>query len=179
MPRPCLLIFAGGSQGKSQLWRPLSPMNNRIISIAALTLLVATTATQARASDASPWRMVRGTFELVTFPCSAPAGLRGSVDWHGSLEGESSFSATAQIRTNDTPATSVVLVTGDNLLSLRGGTISTKDAVVFRLTGNGDFAEVDTIVAGTGDYAGASGAWRAGSIRLRDSRIRRDLSAPE
>jgi hypothetical protein len=105
--------------------------------------------------------MVRGTFELTTFPCSAPAGLCGSVDWHGSLEGKSSFSATAQIGTNDTPATSVVLVTGDNILSLRTGTVSTKDAVVFRLTGDGDFAEVDTVVAGTGDYAGASGAWRA------------------
>lgn len=136
-------------------------MNNRIISLAALTLLVSITSTQARANDTSPCQKVRGTFDLTTFPCSAPAGLCGSVDWHGSLEGESSFSATAQIGTNDTPATSVVLVIGDNLLSLRGGTISTKDAVVFRLTGNGDFAEVDTIVAGTGDYANASGAWRA------------------
>jgi hypothetical protein len=137
-------------------------MNNRIISFTALTILfVSASSAQADAHDDSSCERVRGSFELTTFPCPNSPALCGSVDWRGSLEGTSSFTSTSQVETVDTPATSVVLVTGDNLLSLSGGTISTKDAIVFRLAGNGDFAEVDTIVAGTGAYAGATGAWRA------------------
>jgi hypothetical protein len=138
-------------------------MNTTTISTAVLGLLFATLPVSAHAcpEDPSKCHTVRGTFELTTFTCSAPAGLCGSVVWHGSLEGTSSFTATSQLTSVDTPATSVVLITGDNLLNLPGGTLSTKDAVVIRFAGNGDFAEVDTIMGGTGDYANASGAWRA------------------
>jgi hypothetical protein len=56
----------------------------------------------------------------------------------------------------------VVLVTGDAVVTVgRRGTLMTKDAVVLRTLGAGDFAEVDTIVGGSGAFAGVSGAWRA------------------
>ena len=34
----------------------------------------------------------------------------------------------------------------------------TKDAIVLQTTGAGDFAEVDTIVGGTGEWAGTTGS---------------------
>ncbi|HKZ86248.1 MAG TPA: hypothetical protein VJ793_21650 [Anaerolineae bacterium] len=58
----------------------------------------------------------------------------------------------------DTPTTSVVILTGDNLIQTARGTLMTKDAIVLQTTGAGDFVEVDTIVGGTGEWAGATGS---------------------
>jgi len=88
-------------------------------------------------------------------------GLCGTVEWRGDIKATSAFVATSFVPTADTSVTNVLLSTGDAQLTLRGGTLLTKDAVVLRTTGNGDFAEIDTIVGGTGAFAGASGAWRA------------------
>lgn len=137
-------------------------MQTKTVFTVAFALLLIETSAAADDAEHGRCKPVRGTFELSTSSCSAaPAGLCGEVVWHGSLEAKSSFIATAQIATADTSATNVVLVTGDNSLVVRGGSLNTKDAVVFRLAGAGDFAEVDTISGGSGDYAGASGAWRA------------------
>jgi hypothetical protein len=37
----------------------------------------------------------------------------------------------------------------------------TQDAIVLRTTGAGEFAEVDTVVGGTGDWSGATGVIQA------------------
>jgi hypothetical protein len=75
--------------------------------------------------------------------------------------GPSAFTGTSLTQTIDTPTTGVVLLTGDNQITTKAGTLSTKDAIVPRTTGAGDFAEVDTVVAGTGEWAGATGVLRA------------------
>jgi hypothetical protein len=65
----------------------------------------------------------------------------------------------------DTATTGVLLVTGDTTNQTRGGgTLTTKDAFVLRTTGNGDFGEVDTVIGGTGPWAGATGAFRAEGV---------------
>jgi hypothetical protein len=63
----------------------------------------------------------------------------------------------------------VVLLTGDNQITTKAGTLQTKDAIVLRTTGTGDFAEVDTVISGTGEWAGATGVLRAqGTFTVAD-----------
>jgi hypothetical protein len=54
-----------------------------------------------------------------------------------------------------------VLLTGDAVLTTKTGTLSTKDAVVLRTVGAGEFSEVDVVVGGTGVYAGMTGTIQA------------------
>jgi hypothetical protein len=61
----------------------------------------------------------------------------------------------------DTPTTAVVLLTGDNLIQTARGNLMTKDAIVLKTSGAGDFAEVDAIVGGTGAWIGVTGTIRA------------------
>ena len=51
----------------------------------------------------------------------------------------------------------MVLLTGDNVIHTSRGDIQTKDSIVLSTVGKGEFAEVDTVVGGTGIYAGATG----------------------
>jgi hypothetical protein len=46
-------------------------------------------------------------------------------------------------------------------ITTKAGTLSTKDAIALRTTGAGDFAEVGTVISGTGEWAGATGVLRA------------------
>lgn len=129
--------------------------------------LVAPSHKMAYADSCPRCKAVRGTFMVTTFSgsdCAAPAGLCGAVRWTGDINGQSSFQATSVVPSVDTPVTNVILTTGDNVIQLEGGTLATKDAVVFRTAGTGDFAEVDTIVGGTGRYAKATGAWHAAGV---------------
>jgi hypothetical protein len=127
--------------------------------------LLFATSERAEAEDAAAkCRAVSGTFTVTTSTgdgCKSPVGLCGSVEWRGDLRAKSSFVATSSIETVDSAVTSVLVFTGDATVMAKGGTILTKDAIVFRLTGAGDFAEVDTVVGGTGAFSNASGAWRA------------------
>ena len=61
------------------------------------------------------------------------------------------------IPTVHTPTTSVVMVTGDNLIHTETGDVLTKDAIALRTSGAGEFAEVDVVVGGTGAWLGATG----------------------
>lgn len=128
----------------------------------AIPLLGSATGNAQNAS--ATCRDIRGSFTVHTTTgsgCQSPAGLCGTVDWRGDLRATSTFVATSSVETVDSAVTSVLVFTGDASVSTRGGSILTKDAIVFRLTGAGDFAEVDTIVGGTGAFASATGAWRA------------------
>ena len=45
---------------------------------------------------------------------------------------------------------------GDDLFQTKDGILMTKDAIVLRNTDAGEFAEVDTIIGGTGAWAGTT-----------------------
>lgn len=127
-------------------------------------LLLAASANAEANDTQSRCRSISGTFTVTTSTgdnCNSPAGLCGSVEWRGDLRAKSSFIATSSIETIDSATTLVLVFTGDATVTTQGGTILTKDAIVFRLTGAGDFAEVDTVVGGMGAFSDASGAWRA------------------
>jgi hypothetical protein len=65
------------------------------------------------------------------------------------------------VPTVDTPAAGVILLTGDSAFQLNDDTLSTKDAITLKATGNGEFAEVDVITGGTGVFAGTTGTLTA------------------
>jgi len=96
--------------------------------------------------------------------CTSPIGLCATGELRGSVSGTSEFIGTSFVPTVDTAATSTVLLTGDNTIHLRGGDLYTKDAIVLELVGDGNFGEVDTVVGGTGDYAGATGTITATGV---------------
>jgi hypothetical protein len=131
----------------------------RTALILALLVLAGTTA----ASAAPGCRPVHGTFSLAAAegPCASVIGLCATGAWRGVVNGTSAFIGTSAAPNVDTAQTAVITVTGDNVIHLRDGDVHTKDAIAFTLVGKGEFAEVDTIVGGTGAYAGASGRFLA------------------
>ena len=66
-----------------------------------------------------------------------------------------------QVEDPNPPTVPVVLLLGDNVFHTDRGDFFTKDSVVLSTVGAGEFAEVDLILGGTGDYAGATGALTA------------------
>lgn len=89
--------------------------------------------------------------------CGSPIGLCAGGTLQGTLQAHSEFIGTSSLPTIDTGATGVVVLTGDNTIHARGGDLYTKDTIVLATTGAGEFSEIDTLVGGTGAYAGATG----------------------
>jgi hypothetical protein len=143
---------------------------NLILSAAVLALSTGASAVFSVA-NAAQCKAVRGALEetLVSGPtCSSPVGLCSAALIFGQFKGRASFTATAIIPTADTPATGVVFVTGDTLISnavldSKVGTVLIKNAAAFRPGTNGgdsDLTDTQVIVGGTGGFAGAFGSVR-------------------
>jgi hypothetical protein len=131
-----------------------------LVGVPALLALVLASS----GAEAAGCKKVSGKFTLtsITGPtCSSPVEICAAGSYSGGLAGPSAFTGTSLITTVDTPTTGVVLLTGDNQITTKAGTLSTKDAIALRTTGAGDFAEVDTVISGTGEWAGATGVLRA------------------
>jgi hypothetical protein len=134
---------------------------------AALSLAVLALASTGIAHADSRCHKVhyRVTLAASTEPgCTSPIGLCATGELRGSVSGTSEFIGTSFVPTVDTAATSSVLLTGDNVIHLPGGDLYTKDAIVLATVGDGEFAEVDTVVGGTGIYAGATGTITATGV---------------
>lgn len=113
---------------------------------------------------AATCRKVEGKLTLQALDpstCPSPVGLCAAGTYRGGIKGTSAFTGTSFIQTADTPATAVVIATGDNTIAAEGGTLLTKDAIVLQTVGDGHFAEVDTVIGGTGEWAGAAGTLQA------------------
>ncbi len=98
--------------------------------------------------------------------CTSPFGLCIDASYtSGPLHGTFHGVVTSLVPTADTPTTSVALFTSDTVAVVSGwgmsGTLTIKNAGAFATAGRGDIVDVQTIVGGTGDFAGASGAIRA------------------
>jgi hypothetical protein len=78
--------------------------------------------------------------------------------YSGDIKGNSAFSQTSFDFTN---IPDVALLTGNNLIHTDSGDLMTQDAIVLRTTGAGEFAEVDTVVGGSGAWAEATGVIQA------------------
>ncbi len=130
----------------------------------------ATTTSPGQPGDVSghrdaPRRRLDRPGRAETDPCASPVGLCTIAQMLGALRGEVIFTAAGIIQSVDTPNTGVVFVTGDTVvvdagLAGRRGTIDIKNAAAFRTTGDNALADAQTIVGGTGDFAGATGSLR-------------------
>jgi hypothetical protein len=112
------------------------------------------------ASAAPQCKKVTGKFTLtpLTGPtCTSPVALCATGSYLGVIKATSEFVGTSFVSTVDTATTAVAILTGDNLIHTAEGDLMTKDVIAFRTIGAGEFAEVDTIVGGTGAWSGASG----------------------
>jgi hypothetical protein len=130
----------------------------------ALLVGLAVVVMSSGATAASDCHKVSGKFTLtaVSGPaCASPVGVCATAEFSGGLKGTSVFTGTSIVPTADTATTGVVLLTGDTTIQARDGALSSKDAVTLRTTGAGEFAEVDTIIGGTGGLAGATGVLTA------------------
>ena len=102
----------------------------------------------------------------VTGPgCLSPVGLCIAATYRGGVSGTAQAQATSIVATADTPATSVQLFTSDSTITGRAGhrtgTLIIKNAGAFASAGDGSIVDLQTIVGGTGELTGATGALRA------------------
>lgn len=130
---------------------------------AASALLLGGTA----AADAT-CRSFSGRYDEQIAPdgCTSTVGLCIDAQYtsgpvHGTFHGV----VTSLVPTADTAATNVLLFTTDTVATVhawgRSGTLTIKNAGSFATTGRGDIVDLQTIVGGSGDFAGASGAIQA------------------
>jgi hypothetical protein len=125
-------------------------------------VLLVLIATQVLAD--SSCKKVKGKFTLqpVTGPaCASSVGICANGTFSGDFAGTSTFVGSSLIQSVDTPSTSVVFLTGDTTIATNSGNLLTKDAIALTTTSNGEFAEVDTIIGGTGDWADVTGRFTA------------------
>jgi hypothetical protein len=102
----------------------------------------------------------------VTGPtCESEIGLCIAATYYGGVRGDAQARATSIVATADTPTTTVQLFTSESAITGsvadRSGTLFVKNAGAFAAGGDGSIVDVQTIVGGTGDLAGATGALRA------------------
>ena len=144
------------SNRRSFTWRPLL-----VMAAAGFTALVVAS---GGASAAGLCKKVSGKFSLqsMTGPaCTSAVQICATGVYSGGITGTSSFTGTSLTTTTDTPTTGVILLTGDNRIDTGRGSLLTRDAIVLKTTDAGDFAEVDTVIGGTGELAHATGVLRA------------------
>ena len=132
--------------------------NRSALKVAALVLALAALAVAPASATPSCNKVVwRVTLEATANSCGSAIGLCAKGNLFGNVRGTSDFVGTSFLPTVDTATTGVVVVTGDNVIHTSRGDVQTKDSIVLSTVGKGEFAEVDTVVGGTGDYLGATG----------------------
>lgn len=111
---------------------------------------------------------VRGSYveHAVSGPdCASPVGLCIAGTYRGDIDATFAGAASSIVTTADTPATSVSLFTSDSTITGRvgqwRGTLIVKNAGSFAAGGDGSIVDLQTIVGGTGQLSGATGAIRA------------------
>lgn len=115
-------------------------------------------------------RSVRGHYRehATSDGCTSPVGLCIAGQYEGAIRGAFAGEATSIVPTADSGATAVLLFTSDSRIDAtvhgRRGTLLIKNAGGFRGAGAGSIVDLQTIVGGTGELAGATGELRAQGV---------------
>ncbi len=104
---------------------------------------------------------VHGRFDIVPVEnCASPVGVCGQGRFSGGLRGPYTSQFLTFVPTAETETTGVLLFSAEATLqarlSGRAGELTFKEAGAFRTT-SGEFAEILTVVSGTGGFVGATG----------------------
>ena len=130
---------------------------------ASLALLLGAAGPSQAASGC--WE-VRGSYmeHAVSENCLSPVGLCIAGTYSGQIRGDFEGRATS-IATADTRTTGVAMFTSDSTIAAtvagRSGTLIIKNAGAFARANGGPIVDLQTIVGGTDQLAGATGALRA------------------
>src|SRR5262249_54553841 len=137
----------------------MNPIARRSQSALAAAFVLSLAVAALPAAADPHCRIVHGHVDLAAGAptCGSAIGLCAGGVLTGGLKANSDFIGTSSVPPVDTGATGVVVLTGDNTIHTKDGDLLTKDAIVLQTSGDGQFAEVDTVVGGTGEYAGATG----------------------
>lgn len=140
----------------------------RGVVITGVAVMAALTLTAGQSAAGSGCFQVSGRYteHVVTgAECRSPVGLCIAGTYRGDITGSFSGSATTITPTADTPTTAVLTFTSDSTITGavngRRGTLIVKNAGVFTTTPDGSIVDLQTIVGGTGQLAGAHGFVRA------------------
>ena len=135
-------------------------------AVAGLALLL----TGSSVGAASPCEKVKGSYDehAETAGCASPVGLCIAGVYSGSIKGDFFGTALTVVPNADTGTTGVLTFTAHSVIhaKLRGeqGDLVIDNAGVFQTTPPGNIVDLQTIVGGTGDLAGATGAIRASGV---------------
>jgi hypothetical protein len=106
--------------------------------------------------------------EVTTDNCTSPVLLctRGTIQGGGSLNGSTAFTTLALAPSAGlapiVPATTLSY-TGQLTITARGGTLVLTDVGILE-QGTARFTELDSVVSGTGDFAGNTGLWTISGV---------------
>lgn len=144
-----------------------SRVSHRAVAAGAGLLSALLLSASASHADAA-CRTVTGRYEehdASGSGCSSPVGLCIAGRYHGDIKGDFAGEATALIPTADTPSTGVILFTSNSTIDARiggrSGTLIIRNSGAFRTIDDGSIVDLQTIIGGTGDFEGATGAVRA------------------
>lgn len=131
-------------------------------AVAAIMLLASSAQADARCVSVNGHYQERDTSGP---DCLSPVGLCIAGEYRGGVRGPFAGQATSIVATADTPTTGVILFTSDSTITARignrSGTLIIKNAGAFRTVADGSIVDVQTIIDGTRDLAGATGTIRA------------------
>lgn len=138
-----------------------SSNSTRVKAVAVAVLVVITLVVVSQGALAeSNCRRVRGVFTLTPFVegCNSLVGLCATGTFRGDIKGNSEFTGTSFTTVE---GTATQLVVGDNAIHTTNGDLTTQDVIVLSTNEAGDFAEVDTITDGSGEWSEATGVLKA------------------
>jgi hypothetical protein len=116
---------------------------------------------------ASLCRPIHGSYteHAVSDNCQSPVGLCIAGTYTGQIRGDFRGQATSITTTADTPTSGVAMFTSDSTIAATignsRGTLIIKNAGAFAAGNGGPIVDLQTIIGGTDQLAGATGALRA------------------
>ena len=139
------------------------------LAMAAALVLSSTTPVTAGNEDSQCFA-VRGEFDenAVDAGCTSPAGICFEGRYFGSIRGPFAGQVVTLVPTVDPATSNVLLFNSESEIQAqvrgRTGTLIVRNSGAFEVSGEGHIVDLQSIIGGTGELAGASGTLRASGL---------------